>query len=932
MASLTIEGIPKPVDVDPSFADLSPDEQAKVVTEIKTAWERRQAPQRDTSFTGALGQGVSNVVEGLSNTARIAGGDRAVRPEQSTGSYDPAMPQVVEGVRNLDRRAIDYLPRAVVENLPDLGGAIAAGGAGALVGGPIGGLVGAGLYGAARMFGDTAEQRARNDNRQSISGGDLGVAGATAAAGGALEAVGTRGLRTLLPAALQGGRSLLRRITGRTAGEAATETGQSVTQQVGETAGTERGLTVDPAQAAAEGLVGGASRFATSAPVEATGAAVRAGRETAATAALGLDDNRGGTPEERLASVERVNRIRDQYAAQNVPLEDVFNSARVNIKVDIHNLLEDARDNGWLGNPEDARQSYRSLKTLFDTAVDHNKVLGESGVGDPDRAVFGLSRLDEVNAPPDVKALLRNALIDLDTLSVAARKKNLTGPLEKVGRALGIAGAATAGGLAGGPGGAVAGALAGSIATPGGGPLAVRAGGAIGRKADELFGLRQPAVVLARAKALRGLADKGIDPGNTFEDIRSLQKLVSDQEVGTRRQLGLDTSPEAMSREAVQQAQARSRAGVEIGDDILKRMLPADQDRFYRWRDEQDVLAEAKAASKARSAREKMDAEAARKEADLADAMAKPGGFPTEDAFAAAEAEKARQLGMANNLLKGRDARLFAKAEREGLVKPNPAALDAVTASQIKAAAPLIAKLNGVEKAKAPARRRTPRKTPAPEAPAQTPVETPPAAPPVPPVQEAPSPAGRPAQEPPPAPAGGAGYEPPSWMAAAANYARQDFGVPVTVWDIQSALEDMAARGDIAADVAEAIRKPGSAAPKEVFNKLKFRAATGYGRPAGLGGFDAPNDGDRPVRNLYQFQSAAGSYQTAVSRAVDALAGAGDFEAAELAGTFGTATETDLPRNVRKARVMALISSAKDEATRSRRKTYLNPLLREEKD
>lgn len=615
MIELTIEGIPNPVRVDESFRSMSEAERGSVVEEIKAAWDaqqRTQAPpappsSEPTGFgLGALREGARNAARGLGATARVLGGATGSETLRGVGqaldeaipadpNYRPSTPEVVEGIRNLEPgRVLRNLPGAIAETLPGMGATAAAGAAGAAVGGPVGGLLAAGASGAAQQFGQIAETRAQNDGRQTPDATDLAAAGGTAIASGALDAIGMRGLGGATTGAARGVAPRIGQAAGHTAREAGTEAAQDVIEQAGGTAGTERGLSIDPAQAAAAGVIGGSSRGAVSVP----NAAVRGAVESAAMA--GANRSVGDISPREAASIERVNRLLEQrledtraVSGREVPLDELLNSTREELQADVHTIMRQAQDAGWIDADE-----YRGLRSVFETAVRHNKELADGGAR-PDGEDYrsGLARLDELRtAPPVLRNTLNDLFRDLNTLAAAARKKNVRGPFERLGDLAGRAAAVGLGSAAGGP----AGAIAGIAASVGSNPLAASVGRVVGRQVDLLAGTRMPVVVMARQKALRTLQkSQAGDPGDSRSMIAEVSRILTDERLAARAALGLKTDPETLARLAAEQAahrldlqmvsadqaardigaRARARARLRVQDETI-RDIRAEQDEI----------------------------------------------------------------------------------------------------------------------------------------------------------------------------------------------------------------------------------------------------------------------------------------------------------------------------------------------------------------
>ena len=159
-----------------------------------------------------------------------------------------------EGDFTIGGFAPEYLPRAVVEQAGNLGGSLISRGAGATAAGvatggnPLavagGAIAGPALFEFAQQLGPVAIERAKNNSRSEPTWDDWTAAASTAGVSGILNAIGVGGGK---------GASLL----NKTLREGVTESAQSVTEQTGTTAGTDKGLTIDPKQAVGEGIIGG---------------------------------------------------------------------------------------------------------------------------------------------------------------------------------------------------------------------------------------------------------------------------------------------------------------------------------------------------------------------------------------------------------------------------------------------------------------------------------------------------------------------------------------------------------------------------------------------------------------------------------------------------------------------------------------------------
>ncbi|MBU8544784.1 MULTISPECIES: hypothetical protein [Roseomonadaceae] len=558
-----IEGIPRPVRVDAAFRALSPEAQGATVDDIRRTWDARQRPPPDTSTGSALRSGVAGMAQGFGRTIGLAGapetGADIAGAVDAPRNYQSATGEVVEGVRNWDfGRVAQNVPRMVVEQLPDMGGTLAAGRAGAMLGAPMGpwgvaagGLAGAGVYTFGRNLGDNAHARAANSGREAPTTADMVSALPGTAAQAALGAVGARGLGVPAPAAPLsvpvGAAGRLRVATTASAREGATEVAEDIVGQTGQTLGTDRGLDVDPAQALAAGIGGTATRGAISMP----GAVVRGGAESVVMASARRMV--GDMTQDEAASFVRVAEMMDRHgeAAQRVtgravPPDELLNGLRGELGAEVRGILRSAEHEGWID-----RDQRDELREVFESALRHNRALvdGEDDGAGP----LGLARIDDLQAPAQFKATLRTAFRDLDTLSVAARKKNLTGPFERLfdiaGRGAGIA----AGAAIGGGYGLVHGALGAVV----GNPVGARIGGTIGRAVDRAAGTQLPLALLARQRAQSVLA--GADPGDTRAMIGETRRTLADGRLSARAAVGLPIDRASMSPQ-VAAASARAEA------------------------------------------------------------------------------------------------------------------------------------------------------------------------------------------------------------------------------------------------------------------------------------------------------------------------------------------------------------------------------------
>ena len=209
-----------------------------------------------------LCQGIDRPLENIGTTLQATGlapnvGQALRDVTDAPTNYESASDRFInpqEGDFTIGGFAPEYLPRAVVEQAGNLGGSLISRGAGATAAGvatggnPLavagGAIAGPALFEFAQQLGPVAIERAKNNGRSEPTWDDWTAAASTAGVSGILNAIGVGGGK---------GASLL----NKTLREGVTESAQSVTEQTGTTAGTDKGLTIDPKQAVGEGIIGG---------------------------------------------------------------------------------------------------------------------------------------------------------------------------------------------------------------------------------------------------------------------------------------------------------------------------------------------------------------------------------------------------------------------------------------------------------------------------------------------------------------------------------------------------------------------------------------------------------------------------------------------------------------------------------------------------
>lgn len=223
---------------------------------------------------GALQFGGANLLAGLSATAKAAkfqktadflsAGAKSITPTD----YDPAGAHFDV----TDPKSYGYAPRALLEGAPGVAADLAGGAVGGIAG-PAGAAAGFGAVNAARNFGPNLEARMEHQAPGAeASGMDYAAAGASTAAEAALSRLGIN--PAISSVAKGAGLKAMAQVPGLIAKAAGAETAAGaagdVINQVGRTAGTQDGLSVDPKEAANVGALSGA-----------TGGVIRAARGVA---------------------------------------------------------------------------------------------------------------------------------------------------------------------------------------------------------------------------------------------------------------------------------------------------------------------------------------------------------------------------------------------------------------------------------------------------------------------------------------------------------------------------------------------------------------------------------------------------------------------------------------------------------------------------
>jgi len=240
---------------DPSIKKPSGTSFGKEVSQLGSAFVEsigRPLENMGESFESFGFNGVANALKGAITEPEnyVSAGQRFMEPAPDEAQFMGF--------------AWQYAPRAAVEQVGQAIGAIGTRAVGAAAGGAVagppgaiaGGFVGPAIFGAAQVIGPVAKERAKNNGREVPNNSDLVAATLTAIGSGSLDAIGAR----YLPGGDKATGKFFKRVASSFVGEGVlTETPQSFIEQIGSTAGTEKGLNINVKQAVGEGLIGGTS-------------------------------------------------------------------------------------------------------------------------------------------------------------------------------------------------------------------------------------------------------------------------------------------------------------------------------------------------------------------------------------------------------------------------------------------------------------------------------------------------------------------------------------------------------------------------------------------------------------------------------------------------------------------------------------------------
>lgn len=425
--------------------------------------------------------------------------------------------------------ALGNLPSAVLEQAPQIGGALVAGAAtgGAadaaalpawlapLVRPAVARALGGGAVSALAGGDAVARARAMNNGEATPSAGDLvaGVAGA-----GAAGAVGSVGLGSGWPGWA---------LASHTAADAAEPELNALAGSVGTVRGTQN---ASPADIAAGALTGAATRGAMAVPALASttlsSLSPVARQATLRAAYAGLGDTAQQNARVTAAAGQALRAASTAADGTTLSTPDAANAAIGSTSSGVLQLIGALGKQGVIGGDEG-----KTIGTALRAAASSTENLTPQHLQD-----IAALQLDQ----PTHEALT-GALQVINKLS-GATSAQAPGPVQgALEAASGPIGGALLGGLEGGGSGAVAGAMLGHVVRP---ALSGALGG-IGAKLDGVLGLAKPSLVLQANRAASLLRAAGQPIPDTRGDLMTAIAASQGALAAQRRILGLAPSPGA---------------------------------------------------------------------------------------------------------------------------------------------------------------------------------------------------------------------------------------------------------------------------------------------------------------------------------------------------------------------------------------------------
>ena len=225
-------------------------------------------PEKDTSVKSAFWHSLDQPLENAATTFQVLGWegteeflrDLVEAPENYDAAAEKFINTQAEGFFDQNW---EHFPRALFEQLGQIAGSLITrgvfGAAGATIGpvsAAVGAILGPSLFEAIQIAGPVALEHARNDDREEPTWEDWKYALPATAVSGVLNAIGIKNVGVLNKIGKTGYKQAGKNIAKAGLGEGVTEGLQGTTEQVGGTAGTLKGLTIDPKAAYGEALLG----------------------------------------------------------------------------------------------------------------------------------------------------------------------------------------------------------------------------------------------------------------------------------------------------------------------------------------------------------------------------------------------------------------------------------------------------------------------------------------------------------------------------------------------------------------------------------------------------------------------------------------------------------------------------------------------------
>jgi len=512
------------VNID-GFETLSPADQQTQVDDVKasmaatnSAAPAAAAPAAPaTGITDDLYAGASGAAEGLGNTidtaATAAGYPRVAAAGKWLENALPAdknyvapnlgqdIKDQVSGGGSWSQTGHDLLRSAAAGAAPT---------AAMLAGGAVAGPYGVAGAAGALNFGDNVTARAANNHEdKSSTDALLGGAATTAVQAGTMAAAG--GLSEVgIPGDIIRAAPTLAKPLVAGGFDAAASGAGNAEGQVGQTADTDKGLSVDPYQVAGAAAQGGAARVASMA-----GGVAKAGVQAASDNVMSRMQPEPASPEQAQSNI-RVNSYLDDATAAAKQLTGttdqltIANTVKRNLVNDAVARINDLQGVGVI----DQGQARSAIQMFQRQALPKNNT-----ITDQDGSLF--NQINSWNAPDEIIGPIKNAALDLNTLAPSSFQNQANGPFRQLG-SLAARGAAIGGAIYSGSPTAMIGSVLGLHGES-------KVGGAVGGALDSLMGTNTPNVRLQAMKSQRMLDSLGMDAGqSSFTGLKNIGDAVND--------------------------------------------------------------------------------------------------------------------------------------------------------------------------------------------------------------------------------------------------------------------------------------------------------------------------------------------------------------------------------------------------------------------